>query len=256
MGYLADIAPSQLLMAASPLVSALVIFGFWGLGQTLIRLLAFGILFGLFAGGFSVLYTRFATELADDRTTQTWLYTIFDVQRGLMVIIGGAVGGRLVHGPVNLTQYGAGEYKDLIIFSGVCLVISSLGGIGWFFRGKSIRLPRRLRRNRNRNSVRPSPSMEQLLSAIEHHIWLDTEKGLIKPDDSIHQRYLHNIRQAIRGQRTISIAPLRESFVSQAASSVYSVDFRNEPVQVMTPEPLKTSRTNTLVEERMKRFSA
>ncbi|KAK4442132.1 MFS general substrate transporter, partial [Podospora aff. communis PSN243] len=142
-GYLADIVDSRILMGVLPLLSALVVFVFWGPGQTLIRLVAFGLLFGLFSGGYIVLYTRFSTALADDRATQTWLYTIFDVQRGVAIIVGGAIGGGLVHGTINLGDYGAGEYKALIIFCGACFVASSLGGIGWFFRGRSFRVPRR-----------------------------------------------------------------------------------------------------------------
>lgn len=235
MGHLADKADSQLLMTGSSFLSALVVFVFWGLGQTLIRLLSFGILFGLFSGGFSVLYTRFATALAADRTTQTWLYTIFDVQRGVMVIIGGAIGGTLAHGPVNTREYGLGEYKDLVIFSGVCFAVSALGIFGFPFREKSFRLPQWWKRKKTR--VQKSPSMEQLLSTIEHHIWLDTEKGLIDPDDSTHQRYIQSIRQAIQGHRTISVAMSQSS----SRSSSYSTDFPSTAT-TLTPFPLQISR--------------
>jgi hypothetical protein len=227
-------------MGLLPLLSAVVVFIFWGPGQTLIRLVAFGLLFGLFSGGYIVLYSRFATVLADDRATQTWLYTIFDVQRGVAIIVGGAIGGGLVNGAANLGDYGAGEYKGLIIFCGICFVVSSLGGLGWFFRGRSIRMPRRWSKN-TKAAVAPSQSMEQLLSAIEHHIWLDAEKGILQSDDGTHQRYLQSIRQAIRRQRFISVS----SFTSR--SSVYSTGFPSSTT-TLKPCPLQVTRPKAAVQ--------
>ena len=52
-----------------------------------------------------------------------------------MIIAGGIMSGTMVGGNVNLESYGAGGYGNLILGIGISLLISSLGGLGWFFRG-------------------------------------------------------------------------------------------------------------------------
>lgn len=135
IGYLADIFDSVILMAASSLLSGVAVLAFWGTSNTLVRLLSFGILYGLASGGFSVLCSRFATALADDVPTQNWLFAVFDVQRGIVVMVGGIASGSLVvSGSINLDAYGIGEYRMLVAFAGASFIASSFGGVGYFFR--------------------------------------------------------------------------------------------------------------------------
>jgi len=194
-------------MAASSLLSGAVTLVFWGLGDSLIRLLSFAVLYGLFSGGFSVLFARFATSLADDAATQTWIYTIFDLQRGVMIVIGGLTSGYLPRGPVVLRAYGSGKYEMLILFTGTCLVVSSLGGLSWFFRRRSFHLPRWWRKVApNHQQTRTQPGMDQLVSTFEYSIRLDIERGLLHLDEIAHQRYLRSFRQAIEGSWEPSVS--------------------------------------------------
>lgn len=96
-------------------------------------LVIFGMLYGLFAGGYGVLYCRFVTTLTDDRAMGLWLYSIFEFQRGAGSILGGSLTGLLMNKPPG-SGYGVGNYETLILAIGGSFLISSVGGIGWFFR--------------------------------------------------------------------------------------------------------------------------
>lgn len=136
MGYPSDHHDADIPLFFSPFFSALSIFLLWGFSKSLGPLLVFSILYGVFAGGYSVLYCRFATSLTSQRATGLWLYSIFEFQRGAGNIIGGTVSGLLVKGPVNATGYGMGKYEGVVLLGGGSLLISSLGALGWFFRGQ------------------------------------------------------------------------------------------------------------------------
>ncbi|KAE9369326.1 MFS general substrate transporter [Stipitochalara longipes BDJ] len=139
LGYIADCCDPLILMFGSTFLSALTTLSLWGLSKAFPTFLLFGIFYGLFAGGYSVLYCRFATSLTSHKPTQTWLYSIFESQRGVVIIAGGIMSGTMVGGKSNVNSYGAGSYEDLILAIGISLLASSLGGLGWFFRGRTIR---------------------------------------------------------------------------------------------------------------------
>lgn len=126
-GYLADRSDAVILMFASSFLSGVVTITLWGLSKDLILLLFYGVFYGLFAGGFSVLYCRFATSLTDNQPTQTWLYSMFESQRGLLIVVGGVLSGTLVGETTEFKKFGAGNYEKLILLVGVSLITSSLG---------------------------------------------------------------------------------------------------------------------------------
>jgi len=136
-GFLADRCDPMIIMFGSTLLSALATLCIWGFSRCFPAFLLFGILYGLFAGGYSVLYCRFTTSLTSHQSTQTWLYSIFESQRGVVIIAGGLMSGTMVQGSADLSKYGAGSYDNLILAIGISLLVSSLGGIGWFFRGRT-----------------------------------------------------------------------------------------------------------------------
>lgn len=142
MGYLSDNHNIHIPLFLSPFFSALSIFLLWGFAKSLGPLLVFSILYGMFAGGYSVLYCRFVTNLTStssemsQRATGLWLYSIFEFQRGVGNIIGGVVSGLLVTGPVKDFGYGVGRYEWLVLLVGGSMLVSSLGGLGNFLRAE------------------------------------------------------------------------------------------------------------------------
>jgi hypothetical protein len=137
VGYLADRLDVLILMLGSTFLSGIVTPCLWGFSKNFATLLLFGMFYGLFAGGYSVLYCRFATSLTNHQPTQTWMYSIFESQRGFVIIAGGIMSGTMVQGSSDVKSYGAGNYEMLILAIGVSFLVSSLGGIGCFFRGRT-----------------------------------------------------------------------------------------------------------------------
>jgi hypothetical protein len=130
MGYLSDrfepIAP----MIGSTLYSYAVVLCAWRSSKSFASLLSFCLLYGLFAGGYSVLYCRFVTELTDKPAAGLWLYSIFEFQRGIGNLIGGSVSGILAR-----DVHTAAKYENLILFVGTAFLVGSLGGLSyWVFR--------------------------------------------------------------------------------------------------------------------------
>jgi MFS family permease len=139
LGALADKIDSQLLSSASSLGASLASFFLWGYSTNFIILLLFSIAQGLFAAGYSVLYSRFATAVAPrDSESQTWLYSVFEAQRGALIIAGGIMGGVLVGagGEVRSGVYGVGRYESTVLVVGTSFALSALGVVGWWFRGE------------------------------------------------------------------------------------------------------------------------
>jgi MFS family permease len=140
-GFVSDRFDPILPMVGSTLCSAVIVLCVWGFSTSFAPLLIFGFTYGLFAGGYSVLYCRFATTLTDQRASGLWLYSIFEFQRGAGNIIGGPVSGLLTNTSLVATGYGVVKYERLVLFVGIAFLIGSLGGIGWFSKGRK-QIPR------------------------------------------------------------------------------------------------------------------
>ncbi|PMD60380.1 MFS general substrate transporter [Hyaloscypha bicolor E] len=137
IGYLSDHHSIYIPLFLSPFFSALCTFLLWGFAKSFSPLTIFSILYGIFSGGYSVLYCRFATSLA---TTGLWLYSIFDFQRGVGNIVGGVVSGVLVKGGVVEVSYGVRRYQWLVVLVGGSMFVSCLGGFGWFVKDRRLTL--------------------------------------------------------------------------------------------------------------------
>jgi MFS family permease len=140
IGYLSDHHSLYLPLFLSPFFSALAVFMLWGFAKSFGPLVVFSILYGIFSGGYDVMYCRFATSLSGERATGLWLYSIFEFQRGVGNIAGGVVSGLLVKGEVVEVAYGVGRYEWLVLLVGGSMLVSSLGGFGWFIKDKKVDL--------------------------------------------------------------------------------------------------------------------
>lgn len=77
-----------------------------------------------------MLYCRFVTALTDKPAAGLWLYSIFEFQRGIGILVGGPVSGILAR-----NVHTAAKYENLILFVGIAFLVSSLGGLSyWGFR--------------------------------------------------------------------------------------------------------------------------
>ncbi|PVH75956.1 MFS general substrate transporter [Cadophora sp. DSE1049] len=128
MGYASDLFNPIAPMVVSTMFSGVVVLGIWGSSNGFILLLTFGILYGLFSGGYSVLYSRFVTLLTKEADMGLWLYSMLEFQRGIGNLIGGYISSLMIGDS-------EAEYDNLILLIGITLLVSSLSGIGyWMFR--------------------------------------------------------------------------------------------------------------------------
>ncbi|KAL2066173.1 hypothetical protein VTL71DRAFT_2244 [Oculimacula yallundae] len=136
IGPLSDSINVHLLLLSSSLLSALTVLLIWGLSKTFLHLTIFALLFGFTAGSFEALFPRFATALTEDPDAELTFFGFFEFQRGLGMVLAGPVSAALVGGHVNVEGYGVEMYRGIVIFVGVCLVVCSFSGVGWFVRGR------------------------------------------------------------------------------------------------------------------------
>ncbi|KAG8878940.1 hypothetical protein FRB97_002086 [Tulasnella sp. 331] len=110
---------------------ALAVFLVWGFTSHLAMLLVFSCLYGFLSGGFSCLWPKFISVVsADDPHTFSMLISIFSASRGVGNVLSGVFASRLLaHSPLyDKTSFGYGlkGYGSLIMFTGVCMLASTV----------------------------------------------------------------------------------------------------------------------------------
>ena len=126
MGYISDKYQHYLLMLGSALFSASAVLFLWGFGGNFASLIAFAILYGAFAGGYSVLYGRICASLSETRSSALWIYSILEFQRGAASFGSGFLTPALLTNVVTKGHYGIIKYEKLVWFIGASLLASSL----------------------------------------------------------------------------------------------------------------------------------
>jgi len=131
MGYVSDITDIHLPLFLSSFLGALCAFFLWGMGNTINMLIAFALIYGLLAGGYTTLYPRFSQAVApDDEHMDLTVYGVLLFQRGLGNVVAGPVSSALVMLDRPLVGYGLGRYEGVVLYVGVTLVCSSFGVLG------------------------------------------------------------------------------------------------------------------------------
>jgi len=146
LGWMSDCSDIFVLLAAST-VGSVVACAFWYSAFGMGYLAIFAVMYGMCAGSYTVLFSRFVSSLTMDPPTSLWLYGIFAFQRGLGSVASGPLSGFLLKqmDPTASDDY-RGSYRSLILFVGGCLVASLLGGFGYYIRHRAIEpVPERLR---------------------------------------------------------------------------------------------------------------
>ncbi|GAW14682.1 hypothetical protein ANO14919_040850 [Xylariales sp. No.14919] len=126
-----------ILVFATTFVSAVASFFVWGYAQSLAPLLVYAILFGLFAGSYVVFWPKFSLISKDPLT----LYGLYAFGKGIGNVVTGPITARLLATNAS-SSYGLGTYKNVIIYTGVLLLASSISIIGWPLKGFGSRIPR------------------------------------------------------------------------------------------------------------------
>ncbi|KAK0187747.1 MFS general substrate transporter [Armillaria mellea] len=141
MGYLSDKFNPWFLGMSTLFATSLAIFVLWGvLSQSLAGLLAFGIAYGVLAGGWSSLWTGFVSPIAkDDLNLATYLFGYLMFSRGVGNILCTpissvleTVSGSTVSSASTGFQVADGRFENMILYVGSCFAgAAGVALLGW-----------------------------------------------------------------------------------------------------------------------------
>ncbi len=127
--------PIQGQLFGSPLISALATLTLWGLAHSLPPLIILSLLYGFFGGGYVVLWARIGTFLDDDDPTiALTTFGVFAFLKGVGNVLAGPISSLLITQAATARQYAIGRYKGVVIYTGVCMFVSSLAMVVWYIR--------------------------------------------------------------------------------------------------------------------------
>ncbi|CAO2647664.1 Nn.00g085860.m01.CDS01 [Neocucurbitaria sp. VM-36] len=138
-GFLSDKTLSlNALIIVSSLVAAVATLSMWGLARSLLPLIFFALLYGFFGAGYTAMWARMVTAISKEPSASQAMFGLFCFGKGIGNVLAGPISAGLLRGSGNTGGYGNGIYKAIVIFTGVCLLLSagSLGSI-YYVRLKS-----------------------------------------------------------------------------------------------------------------------
>lgn len=126
-GYLSDkrFSVSSLVLVCLAF-SAGGTFIFWGLSKSLPMLVVFSIIYGFFAYGFGTMRVAMGTAVSDDQSAMVATYAILVFLQGIGNVLVSPISASLISNVVSLSDFGASSYKWPIVFTGGCMVLSSI----------------------------------------------------------------------------------------------------------------------------------
>lgn len=131
LGWVSDRTNPYIPTSLATLVSALAVFVLWGPAKGMWVLVPFALLWGFFSASYSVLFTGIVGFLTKDEGAQMLVYGIFSAERGVANVLEGPISSFLIRrGVVDQETYGLGRYSGVVWFTGVCMFLSSLAGVG------------------------------------------------------------------------------------------------------------------------------
>lgn len=123
-------------MLLSTLGGGLEVLLIWGFSRKLWSLAIFSFLVGGTAGGYAVLRPRFAAGIVghDGNKEQSLLiFGILTAMRGVAILASGFIASAgLVEGGSVTGGYGAGKWVRVVVYTGVMMIVASLGALGFF----------------------------------------------------------------------------------------------------------------------------
>lgn len=131
LGWASDKTSPYVTSSVATSISALSVLFLWGPAKGMRRLAPFAMLWGFFSASYSVLFMAgFCGYLTKDDGMQMVVCGVFSAERGVANILEGPIGSWLLGGDVRVEEYGLGRWKGVVWFTGICMVLSSLGVVG------------------------------------------------------------------------------------------------------------------------------
>lgn len=137
-GYLSDKKLSlNSLITVCLLVAAIATLSTWGLARSLLSLIFFVLLYGFFGAGYTAMWARMVTAISEELSASQAMFGLFCCGKGIGNILAGPIGAGLLRWSDDAGGYGHGMYKAVVIFTGVCLLLSAGSLSTLYFRLKS-----------------------------------------------------------------------------------------------------------------------
>lgn len=135
LGYVSDKWNPYYPTSLAALISGISVIFLWGPSKGMDRLAPFSLLWGFWSASYSVLYTSTCTFLTKDAGVGMTVYGIFSMERGIANILEGPIGAWLIGDQdVVVDSFALQKFAGVVWFTGVCMLVSSLGIFGLLMR--------------------------------------------------------------------------------------------------------------------------
>lgn len=125
-GLLSDYVNVHILVVISSSVAALSTFLLWGFANSFGMLIAYALVFGTFGAGYIALWARMGTLFGEKDAPM--VYSVMCAGRGIS-IASGPISSAILKGRIVNGAFGAGRFRTLVLFVGVCLSVSAALGL-------------------------------------------------------------------------------------------------------------------------------
>jgi MFS family permease len=125
-GYLSDERTSvNALITISASVAAIATLSAWGLARSIAPLVVFALLYGFFGAGYTAMWARMVTAVSNEPSAAQAIFGMFNFGKGVGNIATGPISAGLLGWSSGDVGYGFGTYKAVVLFTGVCLLLSA-----------------------------------------------------------------------------------------------------------------------------------
>jgi predicted MFS family arabinose efflux permease len=132
-GYLSDHRLNlNLLIIISTLVSAIASLALWGLARSLAVLIVFSFIYGFFGAGYVAMWARMGSGISNEPTAALATFSLFCFGKGIGNVVAGPISASLIQPIIEIESYGVMKYKAVILFTGVCMLGSTLSIVAWY----------------------------------------------------------------------------------------------------------------------------
>ncbi|KAG9234430.1 major facilitator superfamily domain-containing protein [Amylocarpus encephaloides] len=140
IGWLSDKNVSISLLAVMCSVAATVAtFALWGAAKSLGLLIAFSLVYGMSGYGFGVMRVAMGRAVSNDSSSAVITYSILVFMQGIGNVLVAPLSSALLSGEIDLEEYAISRYKTLVIFTGSCMIGSTIIIGVWYLLPMSLR---------------------------------------------------------------------------------------------------------------------
>lgn len=137
-GYLSDKLSLNTLIMISSCVAATATLSVWGFARSMPPLIIFALLYGFFGAAYTAMWARMVIKVSDQPAASQAMFGLFNAGKGIGNVLAGPIGAGLINVSTRAGGYGLGTYKVLVLFTGVCWLLSA-GSLGVMYRRPKVR---------------------------------------------------------------------------------------------------------------------